>query len=144
MVNKKDFHTYPEAQAAIQVLGIKGEPDYQKRYKQDPKLPASPAKFYAKIGWTDWYAFLGNKRPNYYATYAEAQAAAQALGIKSDRQFRIFRIALAIISATLGPQCLGCSLGLGISGVECGFFSAQEDVPARPADVGIYLVGGGG
>ena len=35
-----------------------------------------------------WYEFLGNERPDFYPTYAEARAAAQALGIKSLADYR--------------------------------------------------------
>ncbi len=34
-----------------------------------------------------WYEFLGNERPDFYPTYAEAQAAAQALGFKSQLDY---------------------------------------------------------
>ncbi|HCF1396219.1 TPA: hypothetical protein NH837_000399, partial [Pseudomonas aeruginosa] len=77
------YPTYAEAQAAAQALSIKNQPDYNKRYREDPRLPSSPDRFYADAGWIDWYDFLGNERPDLYPTYAEAQAAAQALGIKS-------------------------------------------------------------
>ncbi|HDQ4550063.1 gamma-mobile-trio integrase GmtZ [Pseudomonas aeruginosa] len=77
------YPTYAKAQAAAQALGIKKQPDYSKRYREDPMLPANPKQVYADAGWVDWYGFLGYKRPNFYPTYAEAQAAAQALGIKN-------------------------------------------------------------
>ncbi|MGE6639119.1 integrase repeat-containing protein [Stutzerimonas stutzeri] len=77
------YQTYAEAQAAAQALGIKNQPDYTKRYREDPRLPHIPRKFYANAGWMDWNDFLGNERPDLYSTYAEAQAAAQALGLKS-------------------------------------------------------------
>ncbi|OCX96288.1 MAG: integrase [Pseudomonas sp. CO183] len=80
---RPDFYaTYAEAQAAVQALGIKNQPDYKKRYREDPRLPSSPDEVYADAGWIDLYDFLGNERPDLYPTYAEAQAAAQALGIK--------------------------------------------------------------
>jgi len=86
--DRPDFYpTYAEALAAAQVLGIKSQPRYKKRYREDPKLPSSPEKTYADAGWTDWYDFLGNERPEFYPTYAEAQAAAQALGIKSQPKY---------------------------------------------------------
>ena len=77
------YPTYAEAQAAAQALGIKSMPDYRKRYSKDPRLPSSPVEVYADAGWIDWYDFLGNEKPDLYPTYAEAQAAAQALGIKN-------------------------------------------------------------
>ncbi|WP_208643713.1 VPA1269 family protein [Pseudomonas songnenensis] len=88
MPAKKDFYTYAEAQAAAQELGIKSQPDYRKRYREDPRLPARPNQIYADAGWIDCYDFLGNERPDWYPTYAEAQAAAQALGIKSAPDYR--------------------------------------------------------
>jgi len=87
MPAKKDFYIYAEAQAAAQALGIKNLPDYKKRYREDPRLPASPEKIYADR-WIDWYDFLGNERPDFYSTYTEAQAAAQALGIKSKSDYK--------------------------------------------------------
>ncbi len=81
------YPTYAEAQAAAQALGIKSLADYLKRYREDPRLPYGPDKVYAGVGWMDWYDFLGNKRPDFYPTYAEAQAAAQALGIKTQLDY---------------------------------------------------------
>jgi len=83
MPAKKNFYTYAEAQSAVQALGIKKWHDYKKRFRNDPRLPSSPNKYYADAGWIDGYDFFGNERPDLYPTYAEAQAAAQALGIKS-------------------------------------------------------------
>lgn len=80
---KKDFYTYAEAQTSAQTLGIKSQRDYRSRYQEDPRLPATPHQFYAETGWTDWYEFLGNEKPNLYPTYAEAQVAVQTLGIKN-------------------------------------------------------------
>ncbi len=80
---RPDLYPYAEAQVAAQALDIKSHPDYNKRYREDPRLPASPNAVYADAGWIDWYDFLGKKRPDLYLTYAEAQAAAQALGIKN-------------------------------------------------------------
>ncbi|RRV00173.1 integrase [Stutzerimonas xanthomarina] len=57
------YPTYAEAQAAAHALGIESLPDYYKRYREDPRLPADPGKFYADAGWTDWYDFLGREKP---------------------------------------------------------------------------------
>ncbi len=87
MPTKKNFYTYAEARAAAQALGIKRQADYAKRYREDPRLPSGPQKFYADAGWIDWYDLLGNARPDFYPTYAEARAAAQALGIKRQADY---------------------------------------------------------
>jgi hypothetical protein len=82
------YPTYAEAQAAAQALGIKKQPDYPKRYREDPRLPSNPDQTYADAGWIDWFDFLSNKRPDFYLTYAEAQVAAQALSIKSCSEYK--------------------------------------------------------
>ena len=85
---KKNFYTYAEAQAAAQALGIISKIEYDKRCREDPRLPSSPQWTYANAGWIDWYDYLGNERPDFYPTYAEAQTAAQALGIKNMAEYR--------------------------------------------------------
>lgn len=77
------YPAYLEAQAAVKALNIKSRSDYTKRHREDPKLPARPCKYYSDVGWTDWRAFLGKEKREPYPTYIEAQAAVQALGIKS-------------------------------------------------------------
>ncbi|WOD12945.1 VPA1269 family protein [Pseudomonas sp. NyZ704] len=85
--NKKNFYTYAEAQAAARALAINRQLEYLKRYREDPRLPSNPRIYYADAGWTDFYAFLGNKRPDFYSTYAEAQAAVRALGIQNKPEY---------------------------------------------------------
>lgn len=87
MHSKKNFYTYAQAQSAVQILGIKSQSDYNKRYCEDPRLPSSPRHTYADAGWTDWYDFLGKERPDFYQAYVEARTAAQALGIKSQSDY---------------------------------------------------------
>lgn len=82
------YETYYEAQVAVSELGIRSQPEYVDRHREDSKLPVTPQSFYSDLGWTNWYVFLGNAIPSYYDTYSEAQAAAQALGIKSLVEYR--------------------------------------------------------
>lgn len=87
---RRDFYpTLAESHSAVISLGIKTQPEYSSRYHEDPRLPAAPNIFYANSGWIDWYYFLGNERRDLYPTYAEAQAAAQALGIKTAEQYKL-------------------------------------------------------
>ena len=88
MPAKKNFCPYTEAQSAAQALGFNSQTEYKKRYREDPRLPASPHEVYANTGWTDWYDFLGKQRPEWYPTYTEAQAAVQALGIKKQLEYQ--------------------------------------------------------
>jgi len=53
------YQTYQEARKAVETLGIRYLKDYQKRYKEDAKLPAQPNKTYANRGWKNWADFLG-------------------------------------------------------------------------------------
>lgn len=82
------YPTYVEAQSAVRALGIEDGKDYSARFRQDPRLPASPASQYTKIGWTDWYDFLGKEKPSLYESYADAKTAAAALGVKSTSDYR--------------------------------------------------------
>ena len=83
------YATYAEASKAVQRLGFASVNKYRQGYRQDPKLPADPAVFYAK-DWGDWYDFLGNERrgSSFYATYVEASKAAQRLGFASILEYK--------------------------------------------------------
>ncbi|RJG13654.1 integrase [Pseudomonas cavernicola] len=87
-IGRNIYFTYAEAQTAAQKLGIQTSHEYKRRYREDPKLPSSPNSYYAGVGWTDVYDFLGRERPDYYQTYEEAQAAVKALGIQSMDEYR--------------------------------------------------------
>ena len=55
----KDFYPNLEAaSAATKTLGISTQPEYHRRYRDDPRLPAHPAAVY-KHEWQNWPAFLG-------------------------------------------------------------------------------------
>ena len=64
MTEIKKYATYAEASTATQALGIKSMAEYKTLFKEDPKLPASPDRFYKNLGWVDWYDFLGNEKPS--------------------------------------------------------------------------------
>ncbi|MBQ0746748.1 MAG: integrase, partial [Marinobacter sp.] len=85
MSNK--YETFPEAQAAAQALSIKNSTEYKTRYREDPRLPALPHQSY-KADWVDWYHFFGAERPiKKYESLAQAQAAAQGMGIKTSKEY---------------------------------------------------------
>jgi hypothetical protein len=60
---KSPWYTYVDAQLVCQELGFKSANEYNARYREDPRLPSSPEKIYADLGWTDWYTFLGTDKP---------------------------------------------------------------------------------
>ena len=83
------YLTFEEASEAAQKLGIKGSnlaKEYEKRYKEDPKLPSSPVEKYKK-DWISWTVFLGEEIKEYYETYEEASLAAQKLGIITKEEY---------------------------------------------------------
>ena len=74
---RPDFYpTLAEASQAAQALGIQSREDYRSQYKQDPRLPAYPDRFYSDF--IDWFVFLAYQRPftpenipDGYAVWAE-------------------------------------------------------------------------
>jgi len=81
---KEYYETYEEALQAVQRLNIGSSREYNQRYKEDPKLPSVPLRFYKGKGWVDWCTFLGK----YYETYEEASQAVQKLNIESGREYQ--------------------------------------------------------
>ncbi|WP_110456903.1 VPA1269 family protein [Shewanella algidipiscicola] len=83
------YATIQEASTAAIKLGIRNQPDYIKRYKEDPRLRSNPATYYSDDwqAFDKWKGFLGNTIPVYYATIQEASTAAIELGIKSRPEY---------------------------------------------------------
>ncbi|MGR3177133.1 MAG: DEAD/DEAH box helicase family protein [Candidatus Anammoxibacter sp.] len=58
IVRKTRKYTYEEAKQAVMKLKIgSSERKYDKRYKEDPRLPSNPDKYYKGKGWINWYSF---------------------------------------------------------------------------------------
>jgi len=83
------FASYIEAQTVVQKLGIKSSTEYKLRSMDIPGLPAKPNDYYLDEGWTNWPDFLGKKKRTFYATFTDAQVAAQALGIKTMNEYLV-------------------------------------------------------
>jgi len=59
---QEDFYsTYEEASQAAQKLGIKLKTEYERRYKEDSRLPSTPNRTYKDSGWINWLVFLGKE-----------------------------------------------------------------------------------
>lgn len=90
MDRRGKYATLAEASSATKRLSITTQRDYQSRYGDDKKLPGSPDKFYS-AEWSGWGDFTGfvyrDKQENFYSSYAQASAAAKALGAKSRRDY---------------------------------------------------------
>ena len=81
------YPTLEEASKAAQALGIKTVTEYRRRYKEDPHLPCKPERSYSN-DWISWPHFL-RTGTGFYPTLEEASKAAQALGIKTQREYKI-------------------------------------------------------
>ncbi len=91
---KETYQSYEEARDAARALGITSKPEYDEKYHLDPRLPGSPEYKYRGV-FKSWPDFLGTKnispkhrRGEFYSSYEEASAAAQALGINSSKEYR--------------------------------------------------------
>lgn len=84
------YKTIKEASKAAIALGFNSRAEYQAGFKQDPRLPAAPDRFYSDDweGFDTWYGFLGKERKEFYPTINEASKAAIALGINSYKEYK--------------------------------------------------------
>ena len=80
------YQTLAEASRTAIALGITTSTEYNKRYKEDARLPATPHNVY-KAEWQGWPHFLDNPKQPIYRTLAEASHAAIALGITTSTEY---------------------------------------------------------
>ena len=73
----KFYMTWFKASAAVQNLGITRKVEYELRYKEDPKLPCDPWKFYSD------YPGARVFFRKHYLTWHEASFVAHSIGIKN-------------------------------------------------------------
>ncbi|MEZ8199945.1 MULTISPECIES: gamma-mobile-trio integrase GmtZ [Vibrio] len=82
--SKVNYSDYQKAKSAVMKLGIHSWQEYQRRYKEDPLLPASPSIFYHS-DFEGFHVFLG--KPKMYS-YEEAKKVVRKLGIKKLSDYR--------------------------------------------------------
>jgi hypothetical protein len=83
------YATYAEGSAAVKRLQIYTMSQYKQSCDQDPKLPATPEKYYGDE-WAGWVDFLPvNPDPKFYATMAEAAEAVKRLGITTKAEYNV-------------------------------------------------------
>ena len=56
------YLTIKEAKQVVKKLGIGSAKEYRKRYKEDPRLPSNPNKYYKGKGWIDWPNYFGRTK----------------------------------------------------------------------------------
>ncbi len=82
------YKTLLKAKLAVKKLNIKSERQYKKRFKEDPKLPQDPSKYYKNKGWIDYYEFFEKPTQNFYKNYEEAKKAVEKLSINSREEYK--------------------------------------------------------
>lgn len=85
--NVERYSSYQECKAAVIKLGIRSWQEYQKRYKEDPFLPASPSMVY-RDEFEGFHKFLG-KFDMY--SYEEAKRVVRSYGIKNKSDYGSIR-----------------------------------------------------
>lgn len=79
------YSAFHDAMLAVQELSIKTRHEYIGRYKEDPRLPSNPNKWYS-AEWVNWTYFL-QTRSNFYIDIKDAQLAVKTLSIKSKDEY---------------------------------------------------------
>lgn len=80
------YETLKEAMSAVARLGIQTKSEYNRRYKEDPKLPACPHNQYSGYEQQGGAAAFFSKTK--YSTLEEAKAAVERLGIKTCKEYK--------------------------------------------------------
>ncbi|WP_158768209.1 VPA1269 family protein [Paraglaciecola sp. L1A13] len=80
------YSTLDLASKAVTKLNISTEKEYRIRYREDPRLPAHPYRFYVNE-WSCWPEFFKTGLQK-YQTLEEARAACTKLGIKSGLEYK--------------------------------------------------------
>jgi len=84
------YSTFIEACKATKALEITSQKEYQKRYKEDPRLPSNPRQTYIKENIKNlWSQLLGQVVKEYYSTFDEAQEAVINLGITTTTEYKL-------------------------------------------------------
>lgn len=78
---KVGFYTYQEAIRKVHDAGIKSSREYQNWQKSDPRLPATPSKYYDEY---DTLEFFGNEA---HYTYQEAILKVRGAGVKTTVEY---------------------------------------------------------
>ncbi|MDH5896163.1 VPA1269 family protein [Vibrio splendidus] len=77
--SKVNYSDYQQAKSAVMKLGIQSWQEYQRRYKEDPLLPASPSVLYHG-DFEGFHVFLGKSK---MYSYEEAKKVVRKLGVRN-------------------------------------------------------------
>ena len=75
------YTTWTEAGSTAVKMDIRTITEYSKRAKKDPRLPGSPASFYADF--PGWKKSLGKENPVFYRTLRQVRQSCRKLGIRT-------------------------------------------------------------
>ncbi|WP_339535528.1 gamma-mobile-trio integrase GmtZ [Pseudomonas hunanensis] len=85
-LRREKLYGYEQARDLVRNKGVTGSTEYQRLRAEYPRLPSVPDCTYKKY-WHGWPYFLGlAQKP--YPNYEEAQAAARALGVSTEAEYR--------------------------------------------------------
>jgi superfamily II DNA or RNA helicase len=85
-VEQEFYPTWQEAGRVVRNLGIGTTREYDKRYKEDNRLPSNPNQFYSNF--PGWSKFLRDEEKcELYPTWQQASEAAKMLGISSSVEY---------------------------------------------------------
>ncbi|GIC77649.1 integrase repeat-containing protein [Moritella sp. F3] len=89
MTVQEIYKTFSEASTAAAILQIKSSNDYAFRHELDPRLPASPDKYFKDFkAEGGWLTFLYKRKSQKYETFEQASnASVIELSIKSGRSY---------------------------------------------------------
>jgi superfamily II DNA or RNA helicase len=79
------YPTWQEASRAVKRLKISSRREYDKRYREDARLPSSPSYVYPNF--PSFLVYLGKRTGRVYKTWQEASEATIRLGISSWKQY---------------------------------------------------------
>jgi len=80
------YPTLGEAKKAVKRLNIKSEREYRQKRHKDPRLPATPSRYYNKE-WSGYPDFFDKPFIVKYPKYNDAKKAVEKLNIKSSREY---------------------------------------------------------
>jgi len=85
VLNKTIFYrTLEEWRAAVKRLGIKSNPEYRRRFREDPRLHSNP-DVYFKMSWAE---LIGYEHPQFYETVEEwRDVVVGKMGIKTHEEY---------------------------------------------------------
>jgi superfamily II DNA or RNA helicase len=82
----RNFYTYKKASRVVQRMGIKTQPQYDERKKEDERLPGYPPDVYKDV-WQGWPIFFGEEPREICRTWRIAARIAKEAGVDTKEDY---------------------------------------------------------